>query len=93
MSNPDGVARRIRIPNDDLAVAWSSIKLPDGVRERLLAQSLLSFTIRQQLPFEVGAAARPYIAERRARYGQDDDSTRARQPSSASAPKDEMHVC
>jgi AAA+ superfamily predicted ATPase len=53
MSNPDGVARRIRIPNDDLAVAWSSIKLPDGVRERLLAQSLLSFTIRQQLPFEV----------------------------------------
>jgi AAA+ superfamily predicted ATPase len=53
MSNPDGVARRIRIPDDDLAVAWSSIKLPDGVRERLLAQSLLSFTIRQQLPFEV----------------------------------------
>ena len=32
MSNPDGVARRIRIPDDDLAVAWSSIKLPDGVR-------------------------------------------------------------
>jgi AAA+ superfamily predicted ATPase len=36
-----------------LALAWSSIKLPDGVRERLLAQSLLSFTIRQKLPFEV----------------------------------------
>jgi AAA+ superfamily predicted ATPase len=53
MSNPDGVARRIRIPNDDLAVAWSSIKLPAGVRERLLAQSLLSFTVRQKLPFEV----------------------------------------
>jgi len=53
MSNPDGVARRIRIPDDDLAVAWSSIKLPNGVRERLLAQSLLSFTIRQKLPFEV----------------------------------------
>ena len=53
MSNPDGVARRIHIPHADLAVAWSSIKLPDGVRERLLAQSLLSFTIRQQLPFEV----------------------------------------
>ena len=53
MSNPDGVARRIRIPDDGLAVAWSSIKLPDGVRERLLAQSLLSFTMRQQLPFEV----------------------------------------
>ena len=53
MSNPDGVARRIHIPNDDLAMAWSSIKLPDGVRERLLAQSLLSFTVRQKLPFEV----------------------------------------
>jgi len=53
MSNPDGVAHRVRIPNDDLAVAWSSIKLPDGVRERLLAQSLLSFTVRQKLPFEV----------------------------------------
>lgn len=53
MTNLDGVARRIRIPHEDLAVAWSSIKLPDGVRERLLAQSLLSFTIRQQLPFEV----------------------------------------
>ena len=53
MSNPDGIARRLRIPNDDLAVAWSSIKLPDGVRQRLLAQSLLSFTIRQKLPFEV----------------------------------------
>ena len=53
MSNPDGVARRIRIPNDDLAMAWSSIKLPEGVRERLLAQSLLSFTVRQKLPFEV----------------------------------------
>ena len=53
MSNPDGVARRLHIPHDDLAVAWSSIKVPEAVRERLLAQSLLSFTIRQKLPFEV----------------------------------------
>jgi pachytene checkpoint protein 2 len=53
MSNPDGVARRLHIPNKELAVAWSSIKLPEGVRERLLAQSLLSFTVRQHLPFEV----------------------------------------
>jgi AAA+ superfamily predicted ATPase len=53
MSNSDGVARRLRIPSDELAIAWSSIKLPDGVRERLLAQSLLSFTVRQKLPFEV----------------------------------------
>lgn len=53
MSNPDGVARQIRLPHDDLGVAWSSIKVPNAVRERLLAQSLLAFTIRQKLPFEV----------------------------------------
>jgi AAA+ superfamily predicted ATPase len=52
MSNPDGVARRCHIPSDEFAAAWSSIKLPDGVRERLLAQSLLSFTVRQKLRFE-----------------------------------------
>jgi hypothetical protein len=51
MSNPEGVARRIRIPHEDLAVAWSSIKLPEGVRERLLAQSLLAFTVRQKAAF------------------------------------------
>ena len=53
MSNPDGVARRCHIPHDEFGPAWSSIKLPEGARERLLAQSLLSFTIRQKLSFEV----------------------------------------
>src|SRR6266403_3381877 len=53
MGNPEGVARRCRLPDDGFEAAWSSIKLPDGVRERLLAQSLLSFTVRQKLPFEV----------------------------------------
>ncbi len=52
MSNSDGVARRCRIPDEEFAPAWTSIKLADGVRERLLAQSLLSFTVRQKLPFE-----------------------------------------
>src|SRR3984957_9479022 len=52
MGNPDGVARRCRIPDEEFAPAWASIKLADGVRERLLAQSLLSFTVRQKLPFE-----------------------------------------
>jgi len=50
--NPEGIARRCRLPNDEFTPAWTSIKLADGVRERLLAQSLLSFTIRQKLPFE-----------------------------------------
>jgi AAA+ superfamily predicted ATPase len=52
MGNPEGIARRCRLPSDEFTPAWTSIKLADGVRERLLAQSLLSFTIRQKLPFE-----------------------------------------
>src|ERR1035437_6440142 len=52
MNQPDGVARQCSLPNDEFAPAWASIKLADGIRERLLAQSLLSFTMRQKLPFE-----------------------------------------
>ncbi len=52
MSNPEGIARRCLLPNDDFATAWTSIKLSKGVHERLLAQALLSFTVRQKLPFE-----------------------------------------
>jgi AAA+ superfamily predicted ATPase len=52
MSNPEGVARLCRLPDDEFVPAWTSIKLADGVRERLLAQSLLSLTVRQKLPFE-----------------------------------------
>ena len=52
MSNPDGVARRCTLPNDEFALAWNSIMLADGVRERLLSQSLLSFIVRQKLHFE-----------------------------------------
>jgi len=51
-SNPEGVAHQCRLPDDELKLAWSSIKLPEGMHERLLAQSLLSFTIRRELPFE-----------------------------------------
>ena len=52
MGNPAGIARRCRLPNDEFEPAWTSIKLADGVHDRLLAQSLLSFIIRQNLPFE-----------------------------------------
>jgi AAA+ superfamily predicted ATPase len=52
MSNPEGVARQCRLPDDGFDLAWTSIKLGPGVRERLLAQSLLSLTVRQKLPFE-----------------------------------------
>lgn len=53
MSNPEGIARRCKLPTEEFASAWTSVKLPDGVHERLLAQALLSFTIRQKLTFEV----------------------------------------
>jgi AAA+ superfamily predicted ATPase len=52
MGNPEGVARRCRLPDDGFEAAWTAIKLADGVRDRLLAQSLLSLTVRQKLPFE-----------------------------------------
>lgn len=52
MSNPEGIVRRCLLPNDEFTPAWTSIKLAAGVHERLLAQSLLSFTVRQKLPFE-----------------------------------------
>lgn len=52
MSNPDGVARRCQLPNEEFIPAWDAIKLAAGVHERLLAQALLSFTVRQKLPFE-----------------------------------------
>lgn len=53
MSSPEGVARQCKLPNEEFTTAWTSIKLPVGVHERLLAQSLLSLTIRNKLPFEV----------------------------------------
>lgn len=52
-THPDGVARTCLLPNDDFSPAWTSIKVDPGVRERLLAQALLSLTVRQQLAFEV----------------------------------------
>jgi SpoVK/Ycf46/Vps4 family AAA+-type ATPase len=52
MSNPPGVARRCQLPHKDFEAAWAAITLGDGVRERLVAQSILSLTIRQKLPFE-----------------------------------------
>ena len=52
MSSPDGIARRCLLPSEEFASAWTSIKLAKGVHDRLLAQSLLSFTVRQKMPFE-----------------------------------------
>jgi AAA+ superfamily predicted ATPase len=52
MTYSTGIARRCQLPHEDFSSSWTAIKIEDGVRERLLAQALLSFTLRQQLPFE-----------------------------------------
>lgn len=44
---------RLALPNQDLARAWEAIALPDPVRDRLVAQSLLALQIRMRFPFEV----------------------------------------
>jgi AAA+ superfamily predicted ATPase len=53
MSDIAGIACRCPLPNDDFDAAWDSIKLAADVRERLLSHALLSFTVRQKLPFEL----------------------------------------
>jgi SpoVK/Ycf46/Vps4 family AAA+-type ATPase len=40
------------LPNAQLAEAWSAIKIPQSIRDRLLAQSLLALTLRQKFTFE-----------------------------------------
>jgi len=52
VDNPEGVARRCTLPDASFDAAWTSIKVEVGVQERLLAQSLLTLTVRQKLPFE-----------------------------------------
>src|SRR5262245_17441671 len=47
-----GVANTWHLPSPAFSPAWSAIKIDEAVRERLLAQALLSLTVRQQLSFE-----------------------------------------
>jgi len=48
----DIIADQSSLPNEELAAAWTAIKLPDHVRERLLAQSVLALTLRKEFAFE-----------------------------------------
>jgi len=49
----DTIVDQANLPDAKLAAAWTAIKISDAVRERLLAQSLLAFHLRQKFPFEV----------------------------------------
>lgn len=46
------IADQAKVPNLEFAGAWSAIKIPERVRERLLAQSVLSLMLRQKFAFE-----------------------------------------
>ncbi|MEW8050405.1 MAG: AAA family ATPase [Candidatus Thiodiazotropha sp.] len=48
----DIIVDQLELPNSGLESAWTAIKVPAGVRERLLAQALLALQLRQQFPFE-----------------------------------------
>ena len=50
--NMDTILDRLELPHQELAYAWRAIVVPDLVRERLVAQSLLALQLRKNLPFE-----------------------------------------
>lgn len=52
IDSPTGVVEICSLPKADFDPAWTAIKIDEGVRERLIAQSLLSLTVRQRLSFE-----------------------------------------
>lgn len=47
-SHAPGVSRHVRLPNDEFDVLWKSIFLPEGLKDQLLNQAVLNFTLRQK---------------------------------------------
>jgi AAA+ superfamily predicted ATPase len=47
-----GVAVQCTLPSSDFDAAWDAIKVSEALRERLLAQSMLSLTVRRAIPFD-----------------------------------------
>lgn len=48
----DVIVETQKLPHKDFALAWTSIKVGDGLRKRLVAQSLLALQLRQHYAFE-----------------------------------------
>ena len=46
------IVDRLELPDNDLARAWTTVALPEHVRDRLLAQCLLALQLRQHFAFE-----------------------------------------
>jgi AAA+ superfamily predicted ATPase len=49
----DVIADEVKLPDARFDGEWHAIKTATSVRDRLLAQALLAFTMRQRLPFEI----------------------------------------
>lgn len=47
-----GIAEIVTLPSQDLELAWTAIHVDQAVKDRLLAQALLSLTVRRRIPFE-----------------------------------------
>ena len=48
----DTIIDQADLPRADLAAAWAAIKLPEAVRERILAHAVLALQLRQRFAFE-----------------------------------------
>jgi SpoVK/Ycf46/Vps4 family AAA+-type ATPase len=48
----DSIIDQADLPRADLEAAWAAIKLPDSVRERLIAHAVLALQLRQKFTFE-----------------------------------------
>lgn len=47
---PQGIHRRRRLPDPDLGALWDSIIVPIAIKQRLLSQAVLNFTVRRTVP-------------------------------------------
>lgn len=50
MNEDQGVLRRVTLPNKEMSALWSRIIVPKSLKDSLLSQVLLEFTIRGQFP-------------------------------------------
>lgn len=48
-----GIAETIALPSQELEASWAAIHVDQALKDRLIAQALLSLTVRKSIPFEV----------------------------------------
>lgn len=50
---PKGIQRILPLPNDQLSVLWGSIVLDAAIKDKLTAQAILNFTVREKVSRDV----------------------------------------